>query len=45
LRVPDFSTISRCQKMLQVQLPYRHSTTALDLLVNSTGFKFLGEGE
>lgn len=30
--------------MLQVQLPYRRSSTALDLLVDSTGIKFLGEG-
>ena len=44
-RVPDFSTISRRQKTLQVQLPYRASTSALDLLVDSTGIKFLGEGE
>ena len=44
-RVPDFSTVSRRQKTLQVQLPYRASTTALDLLVDSTGIKFLGEGE
>lgn len=44
-RVPDFSTLSRRQKTLQVPLPYRRSTTALDLLVDSTGIKFLGEGE
>jgi len=44
-RVPDFSTVSRRQKSLQVQLPYRASTCALDLLVDSTGIKFLGEGE
>ena len=44
-KVPDFSTISRRQKTLQVQLPYRASTSALDLLVDSTGIKFLGEGE
>jgi hypothetical protein len=44
-RVPDFSTVSRRQKTLRVQLPYRASTTALDLLVDSTGIKFLGEGE
>jgi len=43
--VPDFSTVSRRQKTLRVQLPYRASTTALDLLVDSTGIKFLGEGE
>ena len=44
-KVPDFSTVSRRQKTLRVQLPYRASTTALDLLVDSTGIKFLGEGE
>jgi IS5 family transposase len=43
--VPDFSTVCRRQKALRVQLPYRASTTALDLLVDSTGIKFLGEGE
>ena len=30
-RVPDFSTVSRRQKSLQVQLPYRASTCALKL--------------
>jgi hypothetical protein len=44
-KVTDFSTVSRRQKTLRVQLPYRSSTTALDLLVDSTGIKFLGEGE
>lgn len=44
-RVPDFSTVSRRQRTLQVQLPYQRSATALDLLVDSTGIKFLGEGE
>ncbi|MDT4869353.1 IS5 family transposase ISGNB1-1 [compost metagenome] len=44
-RVPDISTVSRRQKTLRVQLPYQASTTALDLLVDSTGIKFLGEGE
>jgi hypothetical protein len=39
--VPDFSTVCRRQKTLRVQLPYRASTTALDLLVDSTGIKFL----
>jgi hypothetical protein len=43
-RVPDFSTVCRRQKTLRVQRPYRASTTALDLLVDSTGIKFLGEG-
>lgn len=44
-RVPDFSTVSRRQKSLQVQLAWRASNSALDLLVDSTGIKFLGEGE
>ena len=44
-RVPDYSTVCRRQKTLQVQLPYRASTTALELLVDSTGIKFLGDGE
>jgi hypothetical protein len=44
-KVPDFSAVSRRQKSLRVQLPYRPSTAALDLLVDSTGIKFLGEGE
>ena len=44
-RVPDYSTVCRRQKTLRVQLPYRASTNALDLLVDSTGIKFLGEGE
>lgn len=43
--VPNFSTVSRRQQDLAVQLPYRPSQTALDLLVDSTGIKFLGEGE
>ena len=42
-RVPDYSTVCRRQKTLRVQLPYRASTSALDLLVDSTGIKFLGE--
>ena len=43
--MPDFSTLCRRQKTLRVQLPYQSSATALDLLVDSTGIKFLGEGE
>ena len=44
-KVPDFSTVRRRQKTLRVQLPYCPTTSALDLLVDSTGIKFLGEGE
>jgi len=28
-----------------VQIPYRHADTALNLLVDSTGIKVLGDGE
>lgn len=41
----DFSTVCRRQKTLQVRLPYRASAKTLDLLMDSTGIKFLGEGE
>ena len=44
-QVSDFSILISRQRTLQVQLPYRRSSTAPDLLVDSTGIKFLGEGE
>ena len=43
--VPDFSTLSRRQKGLNVTIPYRPSTGALHLLIDSTGSKAEGEGE
>lgn len=43
--VPDFSTVCRRQKTLQTTLSYQPSTSPLNLLVDSTGIKFLGEGE
>jgi hypothetical protein len=43
--VPDFSTLSRRQKTLNVTIPYRGSKGALHLLVDSTGIKVEGEGE
>jgi len=43
--VPDFSTLSRRQKTLKVNVPYRGSDGPLHLLVDSTGIKFLGDGE
>ncbi len=42
---PDFSTLSRRQKTLNVNLPYRGRTGPLSLLVDSTGVKSEGEGE
>lgn len=43
--VPDFSTLSRRQKTLDVTIPYRGSKGAIYLLVDSTGIKVEGEGE
>lgn len=43
--VPDFSTLSRRQKTIEVHIPYRPQTGALHLLIDSTGIKFRGEGE
>jgi len=45
LPVPDFSTLCRRQKGLTVKIPYRPSTGALHLLIDSTGIKAAGEGE
>ena len=43
--VPDFSTLGRRQKSLAVQVPYRRADGPLNLRVDSTGIKFLGDGE
>jgi hypothetical protein len=43
--VPDASTLCRRQKALAVQIPYRRADGPLNLLVDSTGIKFLGDGE
>jgi transposase len=43
--VPNFSTLSRRQKTLQVNIPYRGSDGPLHLLIDSTGIKVEGEGE
>ena len=43
--VPDFSTLCRRQKVLNVNLPYREGTGPLNLLIDSTGIKAEGEGE
>ncbi len=43
--VPDFSTLCRRQKTLAVQVPYHRADGPLNLLVDSTGIKFLGDGE
>ncbi len=43
--VPDFSTLCRRQKTLNVNLPFRCGTGPLSLLIDSTGIKSEGEGE
>ncbi|KZY52091.1 transposase [Sulfitobacter sp. HI0054] len=43
--VPDFSTLCRRQRTLNVSLPYRGSRGPLHLLIDSTGIKAEGEGE
>lgn len=43
--VPDFSTLCRRQRTLNVQFPYRRVDGPLNLLVDSTRIKFLGDGE
>ena len=43
--MPDFSTLSRRQKTLAVNIPYRGSDGPLHLLIDSTGIKVEGEGE
>ena len=42
---PDFSTLSRRQKTLSVNIPHRGSQGALHLLIDSTGIKVEGGGE
>jgi hypothetical protein len=43
--VPDYRTVSRRQKTLQVAIEVAPTRTGLHLLVDSTGIKMLGEGE
>lgn len=43
--VPDFSTLSRRQKTLLVEIPCKPSSGALHLLIDSTGIKAVGDGE
>jgi hypothetical protein len=43
--VPDNTTLCRRQEQLNVSISYTPSREGLHLLVDSTGIKFLGEGE
>ena len=42
---PDYSTLSRRQKHINIIIPYNKSTNGLDILIDSTGIKMTGEGE
>ena len=42
---PDYSTLYRRQKHIDIVIRYQKSRNGLHLLVDSTGLKFLGEGE
>ena len=42
---PDYSTICRRQKHIDIAISYQKSRDGLHLLIDSTGLKFLGEGE
>ncbi len=43
--MPDYTTLCRRQKTLAVQIPYSRADGPLNLLVDSTGIKLLGDGE
>ena len=43
--VPDYSTLSRRQKTIDIKIPYQKSQHGLHFLVDSTGIKILGESE
>lgn len=43
--VPDYSTLCRRQARIQVLIPYRRSDQPLNLLIDSTGIRFRGDGE
>jgi len=42
---PDYSTLCRRQKQIDIAISYQKSHEELHLLIDSTGLKFLGEGE
>ncbi|PWK57322.1 DDE family transposase [Roseicyclus mahoneyensis] len=43
--VSDYTTLCRPQKTRVVPIPYRYADYPLNLLTDSTGIKFLGDGE
>ena len=45
LDVPDYSTLCRRRRLLEVCLPRRKANEAIHLVVDATGIKVFGEGE
>jgi len=45
LSVPDYTTLSRRRRSLEVELPRRKKNEPLHLVVDATGIKVYGEGE
>jgi IS5 family transposase len=45
LSVPDYTTLSRRRRALEIELPHRKKSEPLHLVVDSTGIKVYGEGE
>jgi hypothetical protein len=43
--VPSYSTLSRRRPSLTIELPHRHTGTAVHVVVDATGLKVYGEGE
>ena len=43
--VPDWSALCRRQARISVQIPYRRAGGSLNLLIDSTGIRFRGDGE
>lgn len=43
--MPDYTTLCRRQKTLAVHIPYRRADGPLNLLVDRTRIKLLGDGE
>lgn len=42
---PDYTTICKRQQRIDITISYQKSSDGLHLLVDSTGLKFIGEGE
>ncbi len=45
LNVPDYTTLCRRRKVVEVELPRRRTDEPLHMVVDSTGIKVYGEGE